>query len=84
MDGEKTDNSNSQDGDLNEYSKIIRKVASENKAGLVDFRKDFMGYIRAHNPSNLSQGILTYAGVHLNDAGNDLVANKMMEALGLR
>lgn len=82
--GEKTDNSNSQDGDLNEYSKMIRRVASENKAGLVDFRHDFMEYNLAHNPSNLSQGILTYDGVHLNDTGNDLVATKMREILGIR
>jgi len=79
--GEKTDHSNSQDGDLNEYSKIIRKVAENQKAGLIDFRKAFLTYNHRHNHQNQSKGILTYDGVHLNDKGNELVANLMFQSV---
>ncbi len=79
--GEKTDHSNAQDGDLNEFSKIIRKTAVSNKAGLVDFRKAFLEYNLQHNNDNNYQGILTYDGVHLNDAGNKLVADMMWKEL---
>jgi lysophospholipase L1-like esterase len=72
--GEKTDHSNAQDGDLNEYSKVIRKVSNSQKAGLIDFRKSFLEYNLSHNPDNLAKGILTTDGVHLNEKGNMLVA----------
>jgi lysophospholipase L1-like esterase len=73
--GEKTDFSNAQDGDLNEFSKAIRKIAKNNQAGLLDFRQLFLDYNLKHNPKNLPNGILTYDGVHLNDDGNVLVAD---------
>jgi lysophospholipase L1-like esterase len=73
--GEKTDFSNAQDGDLNEFSKAIRKIAKNNQAGLLDFRQLFLDYNLKHNPKNLPNGILTYDGVHLNDDGNALVAD---------
>jgi len=79
--GEKTDHSNAQDGDLNEFSKIIRKTGSANGAGLIDFRKSFIEYNLKHNTENKDKGILTYDGVHLNDAGNQLVADMMWNAV---
>ena len=79
--GEKTDHSNAQDGDLNEFSKIIRKTGSANGAGLIDFRKSFLEYNLKHNTENKDKGILTYDGVHLNDAGNQLAADMMWNAV---
>lgn len=79
--GEKTDNSNQQDGDLNNYSKIIRKIASANNCGLIDLRKEFFAYNVKNNPENKEAGILTTDRVHLNEAGNKFVAEKMMEVL---
>jgi lysophospholipase L1-like esterase len=79
--GEKTDHSNAQDGDLNEFSKIIRKTASANGAGLIDFRKAFIDYNLIHNTDNKKQGILTYDGVHLNDTGNQVVADMMWDTM---
>ena len=79
--GEKTDHSNMQDGDLNEFSKVIRKIAVENNAELIDFRKTFLEYNLKHNTENKYQGTLTYDGVHLNDSGNQLVADMMWNAL---
>jgi lysophospholipase L1-like esterase len=79
--GEKTDYSDEQDGDLNKYSNIIRKIAADEQVGLIDLRKDFHEYELAHNPGNIEKGILTRDGVHLNDAGNRFVANLMVEAV---
>lgn len=79
--GEKTDFSNQQDGDLNLYSNIIRKIAASNNCGLVDFRKDFLEYDKQHNPENKPSGILTTDGVHLSPSGNQLVAEKILNVL---
>ncbi len=79
--GERTDNTNQQDGDLNKYSNIIRKLAITHDCMLVDLRKDFLSYNLKNNSANKEAGILTTDRVHLNDAGNRLVADKMMVAL---
>jgi lysophospholipase L1-like esterase len=82
--GERTDFTNMQDGDLNYYSQIIRNLAQKFKCGLVDFRESFHNYELKNNPTNKELGILTKDRVHLNDAGNQLVAEKMLEALDMK
>ncbi|MEO6499865.1 MAG: GDSL-type esterase/lipase family protein [Mucilaginibacter sp.] len=77
--GEKTDNTNQQDGDLNLYSSIIRNLATEYNCGLIDLRKDFLQYNLGNNPGNKESGILTTDRVHLNEKGNQLVAEKMFD-----
>ncbi len=79
--GEKTDNSNQQDGDLNNYSNIIRKIAAANNCGLIDLRTAFMAHNVKNNTANKESGILTTDRVHLNEAGNRFVAQKMMEVI---
>ena len=79
--GEKTDFSNSQDGDLNEYSKIIRNLATKNNLQLVDLRKSFLEYNLKNNPDNKDRGILTTDRVHLNAKGNQLVADEMWKLI---
>jgi len=79
--GERTDNSNQQDGDLNRYSGIIRNLASTMNCGLIDLRKDFLEYNLKNNPENKESGILTTDRVHLNEKGNEFVAEKMFNAL---
>jgi lysophospholipase L1-like esterase len=79
--GEKTDFTNQQDGDLNSYSQIIRNLAQKWHCGLVDFREIFHNYLLKNNPGNKESGILTVDRVHLTEAGNQLVAEKMLEAL---
>jgi lysophospholipase L1-like esterase len=76
--GEKRDGSNRYDKMLDDYAAISRKVAKELHLPLCDLRKAFIEYLRANNPQNRDEGILTYDGVHLNDAGNRLVAGQML------
>lgn len=79
--GERTDSSNELDGDLNRYSSLIRSLADRNKLPLVDLRKSFLDYSKANNPNNAEQGILTTDRVHLNEKGNDLVAQEMWKVI---
>ncbi|HUR67507.1 MAG TPA: SGNH/GDSL hydrolase family protein [Chitinophagaceae bacterium] len=79
--GEKTDYSNPQDGDLNQYSIIIRNIASKNVLPLVDLRKAFLAYNQKNNSENKDRGILTTDRVHLNAQGNQLVADLLWEEL---
>lgn len=79
--GERTDYSNSQDGDLNMYSNWIRKYAADYNLGLVDLRKSFHEYSVANNPKNADRGILTTDRVHLNAKGNAFVADEMWKAI---
>lgn len=76
--GERTDSSNMQDGDMNNYSNLIRDLAKKNNLKLVDLRKEVLDYNLKNNPENKEKGILTTDRVHLNDLGNQFVADKMM------
>ncbi len=79
--GEKNDYTNEQEGDLNKYSNIIRKISADQQLTLVDLRSAFEAYNKTHNPKNLDRGILTADGVHLNDTGNLFVARLMAEGI---
>ena len=79
--GEKTDFSNQQDGDMNKYSNIIRGIAQKNNLPLVDLRQKFLDYNKQYNTENKEQGILTRDRVHLNEKGNQLVADEMWKAI---
>lgn len=79
--GEKRDSSNEQDGDLNSYSQLIRDLAKELHAPLVDLRTIFLDYEKLNNPDNVESGILTRDRVHLNEKGNLLVAGKLWEEI---
>ncbi len=79
--GEKTDFTNAQDGDLNQYSQLIRDLAQRQNLPLVDLRKAFLEYNLTNNTANKDRGILTTDRVHLNDAGNQFVAEQMQKVL---
>ncbi len=79
--GEKTDFSNQQDGDMNEYSNIIRRIAKKNELAIVDLRKAFLDHNLKNNPDNKDRGILTTDRVHLNARGNQFVAEEMWKVL---
>ncbi len=79
--GEKNDSSNQQDGDLNQYSKIIRQIAKDFTIPVCDLRMAFSEYLKTNNPANGEKGILTVDRVHLNEKGNLFVATQMWNAL---
>lgn len=79
--GEKTDYSNPLDGDLNLYSNIIRELAKKNNLPLIDLRKKYHDYLEKNNPENKERGILTYDGVHMNNEGNQFLADLMWNML---
>lgn len=79
--GEMTDSSNELDGDLNKYSNIIRGLAGKNNLPLVDLRKAFLEYNLKFNVENKESGILTTDRVHLNERGNQLVAEEMWKVI---
>ena len=79
--GEKNDCSNQQDGDLNKYSQIIRTLATKYNSSLCDLRKAFTEYSIKNNPTNKDSGILTTDKVHLNEKGNQLVADMLLPLL---
>ncbi len=79
--GEKFDATNENDGDLNAYSNIIRKIAADNQCKLIDLRKAFLSYEEKNNIENKASGILTTDRVHLNEAGNQFLAETMWETI---
>ena len=81
--GEKKDNANSQDKDLNDYSEVIRRVAASYNCTLIDLRKAFVSYEKENNKDNKESGLLTTDRVHLNDTGNQVVADEMMKGLSI-
>jgi len=79
--GERTDFSNQQDGDLNLYAQLIRDLATRNNLLLCDLRKAFLAYDLKNNANNTEKGVLTTDRVHLNDVGNQLVADEMYKLI---
>lgn len=79
--GERTDNSNQQDGDLNQYSNWLRTFTARNNIPLVDLRAGFIQYNLQNNPQNKESGILTSDRVHLTHAGNLFVAEEMWKVI---
>ena len=66
-------------GDLNDFSDVIRKLSTEFNTDLIDLREIFMSYVSENNLNNEAAGLLTYDGVHLNDLGNKLIADEMIK-----
>lgn len=79
--GEKKPGTNKLDAKLDEYAEISRKVAKETGAQLCDLRKAFQDYLGKHNPEDKDRGVLTTDRVHLNDAGNKLVADTILAVI---
>lgn len=79
--GEKADGQNEMDVDLNKFSQIIRTLAAKYDLPLVDLRRAFFDYLVKNNSANKEKGVLTTDGVHLNEAGSQLVAEEMLKVL---
>jgi lysophospholipase L1-like esterase len=80
--GERTAGGNKSDAKLDQYADISRKIAKDGKLPLCDLRKAFVDHLAKNNEKNAERGILTGDRVHLNEAGNRLVAETMLKSLG--
>ncbi|WP_199136027.1 SGNH/GDSL hydrolase family protein [Pedobacter sp. ASV12] len=76
--GEKKDGTNEADADLNKYAQGVRELAAKNNLPLCDLRKAFAEYEAKNNTEDKEKGVLTTDRVHLNDTGNQLVADQML------
>lgn len=81
--GEKKGGVNPLDVELDIYSQIIRDLAREKDCLLSDFRKAFVEFNAINNTADDYSNILTTDGVHLNQKGNKLVAEMLLERLQL-
>ena len=79
--GELKNGTNPQDEDLDAYSAVIRSLSTTYDCTLVDLRTAFINYENSNNKENKDSGVLTTDRVHLNDAGNKLVAGQLMQRL---
>lgn len=79
--GERHSGENQLDSELDLFSNIIRNIAEKGQIPLCDLRKEFMEYSALHNPDNRESGILTTDGVHLNEKGNQLVGQMLLNTL---
>jgi lysophospholipase L1-like esterase len=79
--GEKKPGTNKLDAKLDEYADASRAVAKETGAQLCDLRKAFQDYLTKHNAEDKDRGVLTTDRVHLNDAGNKLVADTVLATI---
>ncbi|WP_441902610.1 SGNH/GDSL hydrolase family protein [Pedobacter psychrotolerans] len=76
--GEKKDGTNAMDADLNKYAEGIRQLAAKNNLPVCDLRKVFAEYEANHNSEDKEKDVLTKDRVHLNEKGNQLVAEQLL------
>lgn len=79
--GEKKDYSNPLDLNLNKHCDVIRNIAEKLKLPLCDIHALFHLFEEKYNKQNMSKGILTIDGVHLNDTGNRFAADEILKVL---
>lgn len=79
--GEKKAGTNSLDARLDEYAEVSRKVAKDTEVPLCDLRKAFQDHLAKHNTTDKDKGVLTSDRVHLNDMGNQLVAETILAVI---
>ncbi len=66
---------------LDKFGQIAEAVAAAQSVSFCNLRKAFTDYLVTYNITDATQGILTTDGVHLNAAGNQLVANCISRSL---
>ena len=79
--GEKPLGENRKDDMLRDYAAVSRRVAESEGAVLCDLQRAFDDHLLVFNPDGAEKGILTTDQVHLNEAGNRLVAIEAAHAL---
>ena len=78
---EKINDVNNYEEKIEIYSQIVRNLAVKYNLPLVDLRKAFLNYNLINDSANSETGILPYDNIHLNNDGNQLVAEEMWKVL---
>lgn len=84
IEGYDLENERGMDRKLDALAEVARGIARERKLPLVDLRKAFVDYWKAHNPENKPRGFLTYDGNHWTETGHRYVADQMLTVFGHR
>ena len=79
--GEDPDSDSEENVRLTQYADIVRKVAQDTDSPLCDLREAYRTYLQENNPDKAYEGILTTDGVHMNEAGNQFLAEQMKGCL---
>ena len=79
--GEDVDSEAEENVRLIQYADIVRRVADDTNSQLCDLRLAFGDALRARNADGAYQGVLTTDGVHMNEAGNRFLAERIRECL---
>lgn len=79
--GEDVDSDAEENVRLTEYADIVRRVANDTDSELCDLRQAFGDELHSINPGLAYQGVLTTDGVHMNEAGNRFLAERIRECL---
>ncbi len=79
---EKTDGTSPSDTRLEQYCALSREAAQAAGAETVDLRARMVAALKQRNPDQKDKGVLTYDGLHLNFAGNCVVAAELLRKLG--
>ncbi len=79
--GERPRGMNPIDSIIDAYARTARQVAEASGAAFLDLRSIFFDRLVPANPSARPTGVLTYDGLHLNSAGNALMAESVIDKL---
>jgi len=79
--GERRRGSNVLDPVVDNYAWTAEEVAEEHGVPFLDLRSLFFDRLLVENPTSKDYGVLTYDGIHLNAAGNALMAEAVLGKL---
>jgi lysophospholipase L1-like esterase len=79
--GEQTRGRNALDSIVDAYARTAEEVAERKKAPFLDLRSIFFERLSSVNLADKNLGVLTYDGLHLNEAGNALMAKAVLDEL---
>ncbi len=66
---------------LDEFSQIAKAVAAAQQVIFCNLRQAFTDYLKIHHLTAADQGLLTHNRVHMNTAGNQLIADHINRSL---
>jgi lysophospholipase L1-like esterase len=75
--GEDPDSQEEVNQQLQAYAEVVRQIAEDMNVPLCDLRANISEYLRENNAARQYEGILTTDGVHMNEQGNQFLADQL-------